>query len=194
MGQGHRARFAVQPPRDDDHGNAGHGAGCGPRLLKTSADATGTSVIGTLNNCSGGLTPWGTFVSCEENFHQYFANRALLNEDDPTAGHAWPRGHARRALGPAVGALPRASTSPRSRTRRSASAGPSRSTRTTRPRRRRSGRPWAASSTRRSTWWSPRGAKSSSTPATTSASSTSTSSSAPMPTTQRPGREHGSAR
>jgi len=59
------------------------GPAAGNDYLKTSADGTGTSVIGTLNNCSGGLTPWGTFVSCEENFHQYFGNRALLDEDDP---------------------------------------------------------------------------------------------------------------
>lgn len=59
------------------------GPAAGHELLKTSADDSGTRVIGTLNNCAGGLTPWGAFVSCEENFHQYFGNRALLAEDDP---------------------------------------------------------------------------------------------------------------
>ncbi|MFJ2215056.1 PhoX family protein [Streptomyces sp. NPDC101062] len=56
------------------------GPAAGSELLRTSADRTGSKVYGTLNNCAGGTTPWGTTLHGEENFNQYFANASSATD------------------------------------------------------------------------------------------------------------------
>lgn len=51
------------------------GPAAGNDRLKTSADATGTKVFGTINNCAGGVTPWHTYIMAEENIHGYFSGK-----------------------------------------------------------------------------------------------------------------------
>ncbi|WAB80992.1 PhoX family phosphatase [Microcella daejeonensis] len=52
----------------------------GSSLLRTAADPGGRVVLGTLGNCAGGTTPWGTILSGEENFNGYFVASASSPE------------------------------------------------------------------------------------------------------------------
>ncbi|WP_032672975.1 PhoX family protein, partial [Pseudomonas syringae] len=59
------------------HGNTPinlSGPAAGHNWLKTDADKSGTHALGTFQNCSSGQTPWGTYLTCEENFTDCFGS------------------------------------------------------------------------------------------------------------------------
>ena len=118
------------------------GPAAGSRLVKTNADPSGTRCFGTFGNCGNGYTLWNTYLTCEENFTDYFgisnAAPASVNYPDEYQRHGALTGHGQdlQQLVP-LGLLTTASTGRSSPTNTTAAAGSwksTRSIRTPRPR------------------------------------------------------------
>lgn len=58
----------------------------GSDLVKTKFSSDGTMARGTINNCGHGFTPWGTYLTCEENWAGYFVNRTGLPREHSRYG------------------------------------------------------------------------------------------------------------
>ena len=71
------------------------GPAAGAAAMKTAADPSGAEVLGTLNNCAHGYTPWGTYLACEENWDGYFASSGALTADHRRNGIS-PKGRGYR--------------------------------------------------------------------------------------------------
>ena len=60
-------RISPLTPMTADGPAAGDRPAARPKTIRRRGQ-----LIGTLNNCAGGSTPWGTYLTAEENFHGYF--------------------------------------------------------------------------------------------------------------------------
>jgi len=75
------------------------GPAAGHERMKTSADPSGRNILGTLNNCAGGVTPWGTYLTAEENFHGYFWSALCAQDGKAQTGLGGPQARSYKRYG-----------------------------------------------------------------------------------------------
>ena len=69
--------------RQDSNYNKRYTGNSQYRMAGPASGITGQTVIGTLNNCANGWTPWGTYLTCEETTDNY------LDPTQPDTGYGW---------------------------------------------------------------------------------------------------------
>lgn len=80
----HNRRITANTPMEISGPARGH------PLMRTNADPAGVRVLGTFANCSAGKTPWGTYLTSEENVDDYFS-QGTEPVDDPARAEALRR-------------------------------------------------------------------------------------------------------
>lgn len=68
------------------------GPAAGHEKMQTLYSPQGTHARGTLNNCAHGYTPWGTYLTCEENWARCFVNKQAHTREQTRYGVAREHG------------------------------------------------------------------------------------------------------
>jgi secreted PhoX family phosphatase len=61
--------------------------------MKTAFDRSGREVLGTYNGCANGYTPWGAYLTCEENWNFNFVNAGAISPEHRRYGVGKGRGY-----------------------------------------------------------------------------------------------------
>jgi secreted PhoX family phosphatase len=69
------------------------GPAAGADAMKTALDPGGREVLGTFNGCANGWTPWGTYLTCEENWNFFFVNAGAVTPEYQRYGIGKGRGY-----------------------------------------------------------------------------------------------------
>jgi len=62
------------------------GPAAGSAMMRTAADPAGREILGTYNGCANGWTPWGTYLTCEENWNFQFVKATGVDAHDRRYG------------------------------------------------------------------------------------------------------------